>query len=94
MHTTVLRRFHRVAPPAENSTVQTVQVDHSRKGLLIGGKPWVGQGWYMSPWNQSLELLSDAIRDELAPHGINQGMVYGPHPHLDPRPDPKFATKA
>ena len=44
---TKARRFHRVPPPAAGSAVQPVQVDHSRRGLLVGGKPWSGVGWYV-----------------------------------------------
>ena len=46
------RRLMR-APPLNtsvdgpNGTVQAVQVDHHRRGILVGGEPFVGSGWYM-----------------------------------------------
>jgi len=81
---TIQRRFHRI-PTVPNPTVEPVQIDHARKGLLINGKPWVGTGWYVSylvdvGWNMTtesqLEKLADLIRYDFAPRGINQLMFY------------------
>jgi hypothetical protein len=40
------RRFMRAPPPPPG--VIPTQVDHFRKGLLVGGEPFVGAGWYIS----------------------------------------------
>ena len=43
------RRFMRLPSPAPNSSVVPVQLDHSRAGLLVGGQPFSGRGFYMQP---------------------------------------------
>ena len=82
---TIQRRFHRI-PTAPSPSVESVQVDHTTKGLLVDGKPWVGQGWYVSylvdvTWNitteAQLKKLANVVRYDLAPRGINQLMFYG-----------------
>eukprot|EP01051_Picozoa_sp_SAG22_P001375 SAG22_NODE_53_length_24242_cov_158.884231_15_plen_528_part_00 len=84
---TKFRRFHRVPPPVCNETnqwgidgctVEPVQVDYMTKGLLVGGRPFNGVGWYFYPDRIiKLEDIARLVQYELAPHGINQGMLYG-----------------
>jgi hypothetical protein len=80
---TKMRRFHRAAGNTSNPVAaEHVQVDHSRRGLLVSGKPWVGQGYYIGhgPGNSTdwdLDVLADIIRATMVTKGINWGMVYG-----------------
>ena len=41
------RRFQRAHKADLNNTVQ---VDHSTRGLRVNGEPWAGFGWYIYPW--------------------------------------------
>ena len=41
------RRFMRVPAPPPNSTVEPVQLDHARAGLLVASQPFLGRGYYM-----------------------------------------------
>ena len=73
------RRFMRA--PAPPSGVVPTQVDHHRRGLLVGGEPFVGVGWYTSvtapPANSSLqgtELWELLSRQSIV--GDNQMMPY------------------
>ena len=43
----IRRRFQRAHKADLNNTVQ---VDHSTRGLLVDGEPWAGFGWYIYPW--------------------------------------------
>ena len=44
------RRFMRAPTPAAGGAV-AVQVDHSRRSLLVGGEPFFGTGWYSGTGN-------------------------------------------
>ena len=66
------RRFMRVPWPTQPS-VEPVQVDHSRAGLLVGSKPFLATGYYMGGWNDS--TIGGQIR-ALADSGLTAAMVY------------------
>ena len=70
------RRFHRVPPPSANSTVVPVQVDHTTRGLLVDGKSFIGNGFYMQQ-TTDWPSLAEHVRDVLVPMGVNVGMTYG-----------------
>lgn len=42
------RTFVRVPPPAVDSGIVTWQVDHTTKGLLVDGAPFIAAGWFGS----------------------------------------------
>jgi len=76
---TIQRRFHKVPPPTTG--VQAVQIDHERRGILLGGEPWIGQGWYVEKvddlnWH-SVRELARVVQYQLVPKGINQALFYG-----------------
>lgn len=76
-----LRRLQRAPPLPASSTVLPVQVDHSRRSLLLDGRIWRGIGFYMAGFGQGgywwgFQDLSDLVLRGLAPHGVNQGMLY------------------
>ena len=52
-----------------------MQVDYSRRALLVNGETWNGVGWYFYG-STKLEELATVIQYDLAPHGINVGMLY------------------
>ena len=75
------RRFHRVPPPPENSTVIPVQVDHTKRSLLVNGTTFQMQGFYMGtdhPTNASFWLQEELnlITQKLVPNGLNIGLLY------------------
>ena len=75
------RRFHRVPPPLPNSTVVPVQVDHTKRSLLVNGKTFRMQGYYMGtdhPTNNSFWLKHELslIEQKLVPVGLNVGLFY------------------
>ena len=75
------RRFHRVPPPSLDNSVIPVQVDHTKKALLVGGQSFVMQGYYMGtdhPTNDSFWLQHElnVIKQKLVPNGLNVGMLY------------------
>ena len=79
------RRFMR-APPAAAATVEPVQVDHDRRGLLVGGQAFVGSGWYVDgndepTWRKNLSNMAAAIAMQ-AKVGDNQVMPYGLSTHF------------
>ena len=46
LNITKYRRFMRASPPV--GAVEAVQVDHSTRAIVVGGKPFgLGSGWYM-----------------------------------------------
>jgi hypothetical protein len=72
------RRFMRAAPPATGAGqgLAAAQVDHSTRGVLIGGEPFLGSGWYVADGFRTLESLMDAVSMQ-ARVGDNQVMPYG-----------------
>jgi hypothetical protein len=44
----VWRRFMKVPAPPPGSSIEPVQLDATRSGILIGGKPFIGRGYYIS----------------------------------------------
>ena len=75
--TTKLRRLMR-APPAPAS-VESVQVDHHTRSLLVSGRQFNGNGWYLGAFGNgyapaSLNQLRDAL-PQIVESGINFGMV-------------------
>ena len=52
----VWRRFMRVPPPSADSSIEPVQLDATRSGILIDGKPWLGRGYYMSGLNNNVSI--------------------------------------
>ena len=76
-----LRRLQRAPPLPASSAVLPVQVDHSRRSLLVDGRTWRGVGFYMAGFGQGgywwgYEDLGDLALRGFAPHGVNQGMLY------------------
>ena len=76
-----LRRFQRAPQLPGNSTVLPVQVDHATRSLRIDGRTWRGIGYYMADFGNGgyfwgLDGLDDLALRGLAPHGINQAMLY------------------
>ena len=75
---TKYRRFMRAPPPASPS-VLAVQVDHTTKSLLVDGRVWSGQGWYIAHENMPMNGFTSAIdmlvRD--AQRSLNTGVLYG-----------------
>lgn len=77
-----LRRFQRAPPLPEGSRVLPVQVDHTRKSLLIDGRTHHGVGWYMdfavgangAFWG--FDDAQDLALRGMAPRGITQVMLY------------------
>ena len=56
------RRFVRAAPPAKGSGIVTWQVDHTTKGLLVDGAPFIAAGWFGSGGlHESVGLPAGAI---------------------------------
>lgn len=80
----VKRRRLMRAPPvpaASKGGVAPVQVDHSRRGLLVGGEPFLGSGWYADgndarTWAGSAADYAAAMQAQ-ALVGDNQVMPYG-----------------
>jgi hypothetical protein len=58
----VWRRFCRVQPPPSGSHIEPVQLDTTRAALRVGGKPWMGRGYYING------LAGNGSTDEW-PHG-------------------------
>jgi hypothetical protein len=102
---TVWRRFMRVPPPPAGSRVEAVQLDATRGGILVGGKPFLGRGYYINrlsnnksvpasysvPAGISAEIrrLSGVTKPGDTPI-INMGEIYG----LGSDPDPElFSVK-
>ena len=54
----IWRRFMRVPPPPAGSSIEPVQLDATRGGILIDGKPWLGRGYYMSGLNNNASIPS------------------------------------
>ena len=50
---TVWRRFMRVPSPPASSHVEPVQLDATRGGILVGGKPFLGRGFYINRLNNN-----------------------------------------
>ena len=75
---TKYRRFMRAPPPA-SSSVLAVQVDHTTKSLLVDGRVWSGQGWYIAhedmPMNGFVTAIDMLVRD--AQRSLNTGVLYG-----------------
>eukprot|EP01046_Picozoa_sp_COSAG06_P030265 COSAG06_NODE_2864_length_6158_cov_3.302855_3_plen_401_part_00 len=76
-----LRRLQRAPPLPDGSTVLAVQVDASRRSLRVDGRTWRGIGYYMADFGQGgywwgFDDLADLALRGLAPHGINQAMLY------------------
>jgi hypothetical protein len=75
---TKYRRFMRAPPPASPS-VLAVQVDHTTKSLLVDGRVWSGQGWYIAhedmPMNGFTSAIDMLVRD--AQRSLNTGVLYG-----------------
>ena len=59
----VWRRFCRVPPPPNGSSIVPVQLDATRGALRVGGKPWLGRGYYING------LASNGSTDEWPDHG-------------------------
>jgi hypothetical protein len=83
--TTKWRRFMR-APAVPAATVEPVQVDHDRRGLLVNGRTFVGSGWYADgndeqTWRKNLSTMAAAIAMQ-AKVGDNQVMPYGLSTHF------------
>jgi hypothetical protein len=49
----VWRRFMRVPAPPAGSAIEPVQLDATRSGILIGGRPFLGRGYYISGLNNN-----------------------------------------
>ena len=76
-----LRRLQRAPQLPANSTVLPVQVDHATRSLRIDGRVWRGIGYYMADFGNGgyfwgFDGLDDLALRGLAPHGINQAMLY------------------
>ena len=75
---TKYRRFMR-APPPSSPSVLAVQVDHTTKSLLVDGRVWSGQGWYIAhedmPMNGFTSAIDMLVRD--AQRSLNTGVLYG-----------------
>jgi hypothetical protein len=75
---TKYRRFMRAPPPASPS-VLAVQVDHTTKSLVVDGRIWSGQGWYIAhedmPMNGFVTAIDMLVRD--AQRSLNTGVLYG-----------------
>ena len=72
VNVTVRRRFIRLSPLPPDSTAVPSALDHTTKGLLVDGEPYLGIGWYVAgPANDEgdVNLFSGL--------GINQIMPYG-----------------
>ena len=50
---TVWRRFMRVPSQPAGSRVEAVQLDATRGGILVGGKPFLGRGYYINRLNNN-----------------------------------------
>ena len=76
-----MRRFQRVKPEGELPPTSYSQVDHSNTGVRLGGKPFVGVGFYMSGSPQSSSGYS--VKEtknkffEQSKRGMNMMMLYG-----------------
>ncbi len=69
---TVRRRFIRLAPLPPESTAVPTALDHTTKGILVDGEPFLGIGWYVAG------SASDTGNVNLfSGLGINQIMPYG-----------------
>jgi hypothetical protein len=53
---TVWRRFMRVPPPEAGSGIEAVQLDATRGGILTGGKPFLGRGYYINRLNNNKSI--------------------------------------
>ena len=52
--------FQRAPPPPATSNVSVFQVDHETQGMLMNGwLPFVGVGWFNSPFEYSHESVGD-----------------------------------
>ena len=96
---TVWRRFMRVPPPDAGSSIEAVQLDATRGGILTGGKPFLGRGYYINRLNNNESIaasytvpqgISEEIRrlSGVTQPGdtpvINMGMLYGLGSDFDP----------
>ena len=80
------RRFMKAPPPAagpagnggggggggveSKAAAVPVQVDHHRRGLLVGGQPFVGSGWYLAGQDLSPDWWLQADANLSAPLGV------------------------
>ena len=72
-------KYRRLVRAPSSSAVTEVQVDHSRRGILIGGQPYIGSGWYAdgnSNWQHNLTAYL-AVVTQQASVGDNLIMPYG-----------------
>ena len=79
VNVTKYRRLIRAPPPAAVGPIEAVQVDHSRRGMLVAGQPYVGSGWYAdgnSNWQHNLSAYLDVVARQ-ASVGDNLIMPYG-----------------
>lgn len=82
------------APPAPGPTVVPVQVDHSRRTLLVGGEPFLGSGWYADGndnlrWAGNITAYAAAMQAQ-ALVGDNQVMPYGLSTRFSPAEQIEF----
>ena len=72
VNVTVQRRFTRLSPLPPTSTAVPTALDHTTKGLLVDGEPFLGIGWYVagSAGDEGNVNLFSGL-------GINQIMPYG-----------------
>ena len=64
---TKYRRFMRAPPPASPS-VLAVQVDHTTKSLLVDGRIWSGQGWYIAHEDMPMNGKSSSPNHHISPN--------------------------
>ena len=75
------RRFHRAPPPLTNATGSYSQIDHTTNSVLLNGKIFPIQGYYMGtdhPSNSSfwLDYELGIIKNKLVPSGLNVALFY------------------
>lgn len=75
------RRFHRAPPPLNNATGSYSQIDHTTNSVLLNGKIFQIQGYYMGtdhPSNSSfwLDYELGIIKNKLVPSGLNVALFY------------------
>eukprot|EP01052_Picozoa_sp_SAG31_P023465 SAG31_NODE_1936_length_6871_cov_3.385854_5_plen_460_part_00 len=65
---TVWRRFMRVPPPDPGSGIEAVQLDATRGGILTGGKPFLGRGYYINRLNNNESIPAVRTNALQRPH--------------------------
>ena len=74
VHATVRRRFVRLSPLPAGATAVPTALDHTTKGVLVGGEPFLGIGWYVAPSSAegNVNLFSGLGINQIMPYALKE----------------------